>query len=259
MLSQVKKLAQDFVGLFGYQFTRLSVHPGHSAPVEMNDQDIELVQWVYNEQLSMVTFAGLFSTVAAAKYVAENEIAGDFVECGVWRGGNSIIAAEIFKRYRLDKKVFLFDTFRGMTEPTLDDRSIADNQPALKEFIRQQEETHNSWCFAPLEEVQSNFRKRNLLDANVVFIEGPVEETLRQRGVPPTSISFLRLDTDWYESTKVELQVLYPSVTNGGVLVIDDYGWWSGSKKATDEYFSDGKIRPLFHVIDETRRIGVKL
>jgi O-methyltransferase len=259
MLSQVKRLAQDFVGMFGYQFTRVSASPGYSAPVEMNEQDIELVQWVHREQLSMATFAGLFSTVAAAKYVAENQIDGDFVECGVWRGGNSIIAAEIFRRYQLDKKVFLFDTFKGMTEPTQDDRSLVDNEPALKEYIRQQEETHNSWCFAPLGEVQSNFRKRNLLDANVVFVEGPVEDTLRQSGVPPKRISFLRLDTDWYESTKVELEILYPLVPQGGVVVIDDYGCWSGSKKATDEYFSDGKARPFFHVTDETRRIGIKL
>ena len=258
MLSQVKSLAQDFVGLFGYQFTRLSAYQGYPAPVEMNDQDIELVQWVRNEELSMVSFAGLFSTVAAAKYVAENEIDGDFVECGVWRGGNSIIAAEIFKRYGLDKKVFLFDTFKGMTAPTEDDRSIEDDQPAWREFMRQQKETHNSWCYASLGEVQNNFRKRNLLDANVVFIEGPVEETLRKKGVPPTCISFLRLDTDWYESTKVELETLYPSVTNGGVVVIDDYGCWSGSKKATDEYFSAGKERPFLHATDDTRRIGIK-
>ena len=258
MLRKMKSLTQDFVGLFGYQITKLSIQQGYSPPVEMNDQDIELVEWVRQEKLSMVPFAGLFSTVAAAKYVAENEIDGDFVECGVWRGGNSIIAAEIFKRYGLNKKVFLFDTFKGMTEPTQDDRSIADNQPALKEYIRLQEEAHNSWCFAPVEEVKSNFSRRNLLDPNVVFVEGPVEETLHRKSIPPARICFLRLDTDWYESTRVELEILYPSVTKGGVVVIDDYGHWSGSKKATDEYFADGKSRPLFHAIDRTRRIGIK-
>jgi O-methyltransferase len=258
MLGGIKRATQGFFGLFGYQLSKLHPKSSDSAPIEMNDEDIELVQWVHGENLSMVSLAGLFSTVAAAKYVAENKIQGDFVECGVWRGGNSIIAAEIFKRYSLNTRVFLFDTFKGMTEPSQDDRNIQDNQPALKEFISHQEETHNSWCFAPLEEVRNNFRKRNLLDESVIFVEGPVEETLLQGGVRPSSISFLRLDTDWYESTKIELEVLYPLVTNGGVLVIDDYGYWTGSKKATDEYFSNEIMRPLFHPIDESRRIGIK-
>ena len=258
MIGGIKRATQGFLGLFGYQISQLHLDPASSAPVEMNDDDIELVQWVHNENLSMVSVAGLFSTVAAAKYVAENEIQGDFVECGVWRGGNSIIAAEIFKRYSLNKRVFLFDTFKGMTEPSQDDRYIQDNRPALKDFILRQEETHNSWCFAPLDEVRNNFRKRNLSEENIVFIEGPVEETLLERGVIPESISFLRLDTDWYESTKVELEVLYPLVTKGGVVVIDDYGFWSGAKKATDEYFSHGFTRPFFHATDETRRIGIK-
>lgn len=172
--------------------------------------------------------------------------------------GNSIIAAEIFKRYSSERRVFLFDTFQGMTEPTQDDRYIADGQPAMEDFVRQQEKTHNSWCFAPLSEVQNNFRRRNLLNSNVVFVEGPVEQTLLRAELLPDRISFLRLDTDWYESTKVELEVLYPSLTQGGVLVIDDYGYWSGSKKATDEYFSGDVPRPLLHATDETRRIGIK-
>jgi hypothetical protein len=257
MLRQVKIAAQGFLGLFGYQLSKLSLGPRSSAPVELNNDDIELVSWVHREQLSMSSLAGLFSTVTAAKYVAENQIDGDFVECGVWRGGNSIIAAEIFKRYSLDKRVFLFDTFKGMTEPTKDDRNIEFDQPAMEAYVRQQEKTHNSWCFAPLDEVQDNFRRRNLLDSNVVFVEGPVEQTLLRTDGPPR-ISFLRLDTDWYESTKLELEILYPSLAKGGVLVIDDYGYWSGSKKATDEYFSGEVPRPLFHATDESRRIGIK-
>jgi hypothetical protein len=259
MIKSIKRSTQSFLGLFGYQLVNQRLQSAAIAPIELNSEDIELVKWVHDEELSMVSLAGLFSTLAAAKYVAENDIDGDFVECGVWRGGNSIIAAEIFRRYSTQKRVFLFDTFKGMTEPTQHDRSVENDQPALKEYIRLQGETHNLWCFAPLDEVRGNFRRRNLLDQNVVFVEGPVEKTLLQSDLVPPRISFLRLDTDWYESTKVELEVLYPSLTKGGVLVIDDYGYWSGSKKATDEYFSIRKPRPLFHATDDTRRIGVKI
>jgi hypothetical protein len=87
MLGGIKRATQGFVGLFGYQLSKLHPKSSDSAPIEMNDEDIELVQWVHGENLSMVSLAGLFSTVAAAKYVAENKIQGDFVECGVWRGG----------------------------------------------------------------------------------------------------------------------------------------------------------------------------
>jgi hypothetical protein len=69
----------------------------------------------------------------------------------------------------------------------------------------------------------------------------------------------LRLDTDWYKSTKTELEWLYPTLSNSGVLIIDDYGHWQGSRKAVDEYFANSEYKPLFNVVDYTGRSAIKI
>ena len=78
-------------------------------------------------------------------------------------------------------------------------------------------------------------------------------------GYLPSGIALLRLDTDWYESTKHELEHLYPLLVSGGVIIIDDYGHWKGAKKAVDEYIKDNNLPLLLNRIDYTGRIGIKL
>jgi hypothetical protein len=158
----------------------------------------------------MVSDELLYATLLACRYAAEANIPGDFVECGVWRGGNAILAADVFKRLAPTKKVYLFDTFAGMTTPTAHDGS-----DAILETKQHQRADHNEWCLCPLDEVRSNFIKYRL-DAE--FIVGDVMETL---SAAPHTISVLRLDTDWYESTKYELETLYPRLCSGGVLMIE--------------------------------------
>jgi O-methyltransferase len=104
--------------------------------------------------------------------------------------------------------------------------------------------------------VRENFRVNGLLDSSVIFVNGKVEETLRDQKNLRKSIALLRLDTDFYESTKMELEVLYPRLVSGGVLIIDDYGHWQGARKATDEYFQGS--RPLLVRLDNTARLVVK-
>ena len=89
------------------------------------------------------------------------------------------------------------------------------------------------------------------------FIKGKVENTLPEYA--PKQISLLRLDTDWYESTKHELTHLFPRLVSGGVLILDDYGYWAGAKKAVDEYFSQNKTQILLNRIDQTGRIAIKI
>lgn len=258
LMQKLKGLIQSALMMFGFQIVRTN---GKSSelPVEFSPEDRELIEYVVDNNLSMVTVAGLCATLKAAKYVAENQIDGDFVECGVWKGGNALIAAEIFRRYGLDKKVYLFDTFMGMTEPSGDDRAIADNKPAINKYKTEQRQTHNNWCYSPIEEVRANFAKRDMLSKSTVFVQGPVEETLLVTSNVPAKISILRLDTDWYESTKIELETLYPKISLGGCLIIDDYGFWSGSRKATDEYLQQLHPRPLLNVTDASRRIAIKV
>ena len=256
----IKKLINRVLSKFGYKIENVRKNSvNNSFPVELNNAECEIIDYVMNNKLTMVSYERLWTTVMTCKYVLDNEIDGDFVECGVWRGGNAIAAAEIFKLYKSDKKVWLFDTFKGMSPPTDDDVGILDKKPAKYKYNSLKNETHNKWCYASLEDVRKNFASRNLT-SNVFFIQGDVSQTLNGIATEQLDkISVLRLDTDWYESTKKEIEVLYPKLTFGGCLIIDDYGHWSGSKKAIDEYFNKYKKRPFLQYIDYTGRVGVKI
>jgi O-methyltransferase len=226
-------------------------------PIEMSTSDQKLFRYVRDNNLSTSSDERLFATIMACRYVAEREIKGDFVECGVWRGGNSIIAADVFRNLASRSGVWLFDTFSGMTAPTDADVNIR-GESADEKYAQSIRDDHNEWCYAPLEEVQANFSKVGLLTERVKFVKGDVAKTLSASTEMPEVISVLRLDTDWYESTKAELETLYPKLTIGGVLIIDDYGHWGGSRKAVDEYFANRR-RPFLQYIDQSARIGIKV
>jgi len=248
--------AIDWLGL---EYKTDNIYYKTQLPVEFSDEEKTLYEYIKNNRLSITYDRGLIATMMACRYVIERSVPGDFVECGVWRGGNAILAAALFKTYKVDKKVYLFDTFQGMTEPTDFDRYAATDKPAAGVFKQAQRETHNEMCYASYEDVESNFRSAGLLDGNIVFVKGDVLETLRDPANLPVNVSLLRLDTDWYESTKAELEVLYPRLSRGGVLIVDDYGYWTGAKKATDEYFSETATRPFLQYVDFTARMAVKL
>lgn len=225
-------------------------------PVEISDADQRVFRYVRDKKLSSASDERLFATIMACRYVVERGIVGDFVECGVWRGGNSIIAAGVFQALLSNKEVWLFDTFAGMTEPTSVDVNFR-GEAADQKFAKTRRSDHSEWCYAPLEEVQANFASLGLLGDNVRFVKGDVAKTLAPSQALPRSISVLRLDTDWYESTRAELEALYPRLSRGGVLIVDDYGHWGGARKAVDEYFC-ASDRPFLQYIDQTARIGVK-
>jgi hypothetical protein len=227
--------------------------PAVDLPVEFSEADRAIFNYIWSHRLTMVTRERLIATIMACKYALMLD--GDFVECGVWRGGNALAAKMIFEHYRSDKTVWLFDTFSGMTQPTELDRT-AKGEPALDKFETSQRGDHNDWCYASLEDVDANFREAGVDLTNVCFIKGDVLETLKDK--LPERISVLRLDTDWYESTKAELKALYPRLVIGGVLLIDDYGHWAGARRAVEEYF-ETVDRPLLHYTDQTGRAGVKV
>jgi len=158
----------------------------------------------------------------------------------------------------LTKKVYLFDTFTGMTEPTRHDLITSSQSPVINKYLKQKRESYTDWVCASIEEVKENFQKCNLLTSNVVFVKGKVEDTLDQESNIPHTISFLRLDTDWYESTRKELEKLWEKLVPGGILVVDDYGCFDGARKAFNEYFEKHSPPPFLSLIDDGARIGVK-
>jgi O-methyltransferase len=225
-------------------------------PAEFDDADRSVFDYVLSNNLTMVGRERLIATLLACKHVCSAGIEGDFVECGVWRGGNSLVAADVFDRMMTKKRVYLFDTFAGMTEPAEIDERIGVPHASHPTFVANQRKSHNEWCYAPLEEVAATFRKRGLLN-RAQFIKGDVTRTLDDDEHLPTKIAVLRLDTDWYASTRKELETLWPRLQPGGVLMIDDYGYWRGSKEAVDEYFA-GPHKPYLHYIDQSGRLAIK-
>ena len=238
MLVNLKKLTNKLISPLNIKISRLKEKTFY--PVEATKRDIEIMDYILSPQdsssrLSMVSSDRLWAVIQATKYIIKNEIEGDLVECGVWRGGCSLAMAMVLDELKADRKVFLFDTFAGMTKPTKYDKTYYDEKAisSFKKFKRDNKSC--DWCFASIQDVKEQFKNVGL-EGKTVFIEGDVLKTLSEENNLPKKISLLRLDTDWYESTKYEMDILFPRLQNNGVLLIDDYGHWKGSKKAVDEY-----------------------
>jgi hypothetical protein len=230
----------------------------YEFPVEASQVEKDIIEYVLSKSLTMVSVDRLWAAVNSVRYVVNAGIAGDVVECGVWRGGCSLAMAMMLKELGSGNKVYLFDTFLGMTEPTDIDIESSSRAPAMDEFLKSERVGHNDWCYASIEDVKANFSEADCLHI-AKFIKGDVLETLDNPGNLPEQISLLRLDTDLFESTKKELEILYPLLSANGVLLIDDYGHWQGSRRAFDEFFSDpSKTHPLVWKTDYTGRGVVK-
>lgn len=204
---------------------------------------------------TMTSSERLYAFVQAIRYVSKYDIAGAIVECGVWKGGSMVAAALTLKTFRLPPRdLYLFDTFAGMTEPEAVD---VDWQGVPAKATYDSSKTgpdSSSWAYASLPEVKRVLYATGYQQDRIHFVQGKVEDTLPERA--PDEIAVLRLDTDWYKSTRHELDHLYPRLTAGGILIIDDYGHYKGARQAVDEYFADKQI--LLNRIDFTGRIGVK-
>jgi hypothetical protein len=203
----------------------------------------------------------VIATINACKHAIVANIPGDFVECGVWRGGNSIAAKLIFEEYGSARHVWLFDTFAGMTAPSPADTTQFSSMSAADRFKEGKGATHNSWCYASLDDVKSNFVRSGADLSGVTFVAGDVSVTLTDESNLPSEISVLRLDTDFYDSTRSEMRTLYPRLTIGGTLLIDDFGHWDGARRAVEEYFATMQPdrRPLLHFTDYTGRMATKV
>jgi len=188
----------------------------------------------------------------ATRYVIRSGIPGAIVECGVWKGGSMMMSALTLQQMGVtDRQIFMYDTYAGMSEPLEKDGIDANSGWRSK-----QKESHNDWCYSPLEEVRTNMAVTRYPANNIQFIQGKVEDTIPQ--TIPDQIALLRLDTDWYESTIHELRHLFPRLSRNGVLLLDDYGHWKGARDAVDEYVQTNNLPFLLHRIDYSGRLAIK-
>ncbi len=214
--------------------------------------------WEKVSSFTMTSVERGYSLFKSVEYIVKNNIPGDFVECGVWKGGSCMLIAMALELFEdTNRKIYLYDTYEGMPKPTEEDVISWNGRSVLEKWEEDNsgiKDNFGSWAVG-LEEVKTNISITEYPENNLIFVPGDVALTLKK--VKPATIALLRLDTDWYASTVEELEILYPLVVEKGVLIIDDYGHFDGARKAVDEYFEKRTI--LLNRIDYTGRIGIKL
>ena len=229
----IKKIIHKLLALFNLKISRINYGSDNFPIFDANNDEIKLLE--VSSKYSMTNLLKRWSLINAIKQIKNENIEGDFVECGVWKGGNLIIYNYLNDKYKLGKKIFAYDTYAGMSEPTIHDKNYLDIDAKKEWEINKKSENINLSfnCYSSLEEVKANIKKNTLNDGsleNINFIEGKVEDTLKVKENLPEKIAILRLDTDWYESTKAELEILFPRLSKNGILIIDDYGHWKGAR-----------------------------
>ena len=254
------KLINRLLHVIGFELRRVTSQTNSENTFSDQDFSDPEFQKMYGlcSPYTMTSIERMYALYNATKYILDNEISGDFVECGVWKGGSAMLMAScLLESQAFDRHLYLYDTFQGMTKPGDHDINLF-GQKATSKFARTATgRDSSSWALATLPEVKRNLALTEFPAENLHFIEGKVEDTI-PKTAPSNGIALLRLDTDWYESTKHELEHFYDQLVDGGVLIIDDYGHWSGSKKATIEFFGARREKILLQKVDYSARMGIK-
>ena len=208
---------------------------------------------------TMTSIERMYALYKAVEYVVQNKIPGDFVECGVWKGGSSMLMALTLKKFGdMNRKIWMYDTYEGMSEPGKEDADIHGQSADHLLKGASKEVAESVWCYSSLDEVKKNLSLVQYPMQQIEFVQGKVEDTIPAHS-PAGDIALLRLDTDWYESTRHELHHLFPKLIQKGILIIDDYGHWVGARKAVDEYLKTYQIPLFLNSMDYSGRIAVKV
>jgi hypothetical protein len=194
-------------------------------------------------EFTELSVAALFNLYTAVRYVVEAGISGDIVECGVHMGGSVMLMEHVLLSDTADRRLFALDTFTGFVRRT-DDLDV-DLRTGAAACLMDEEVDFSAGSIANMESV--GFK-------GLRVVAGDVLETIPTLGVE--EIALLRLDTDTYDTTKFELEQLYDRVTHGGVVIVDDYGYTVGCKKAVDDFVADRGV--LLQRINPNVRAWVK-
>jgi O-methyltransferase len=250
---QLKGYVRTALRRRGYELVRRNRAGRADELMDVNALELEIYEQI--KPYTMTTVEKVLALVRSVEYLLRNQIPGDFVECGVWRGGSMMaVALALRAAGQTNRDLFLYDTFTGMSPPTAKDKRY--DGTTASEIMAVGGPGARVFAYASLEDVKANLTLTGYPAERIHFIQGRVEDTLP--GMAPAGICMLRLDTDWYESTHHELVQLYPRLANNGVLIIDDYGHWRGSQQATDEYFRDLHPAPFLNRIDYSGRLAIK-
>lgn len=233
---------------------RLGYELGTVPPTEPDMTPDELRIWQAVQPYTMTSLPRILSLMRAVRFTAEQRIPGAVVECGVWRGGSMMAIALTLLSMDAERDLYLFDTYSGMSSPTPKD--VTYRGEAASDLLATAQRTDAIVAQAELAEVRDNLARTGYPAARLHFVAGRIEDTVPH--LAPPMIALLRLDTDWYESTRHELEHLYPRLAPNGIIIIDDYGHWAGARKAVDEYVAALDPPPFLHRIDYTARAFTK-
>ena len=245
----MKRLIKSLIRRAGYDLVPLS----YGQPDDLADFEPWQKEIIHRVQpFTMTGIARTAALVHAVTHLSRGGIPGAIAECGVWRGGSMMaVALTLLHLGDAERELWLYDTFSGMTAPADEDVSH-DGQAASAEYEKHAR-AGSAWCGATLDEVKASLASTGYPESLIKWAPGKVEQTIPAS--MPDRIALLRLDTDWYESTRHELQHLHPLVHDDGILIIDDYGHWQGARRAVDEHFAAMTPAPYLHRIDYTGRL----
>jgi O-methyltransferase len=249
-MTGLKQRLSDLFRRMGYE-----VHKTVSFDPAMESEFREIAEKCKGYHLQSIP--RLYALYQALCYIEKNKIGGAIAECGVYKGASQMVSGWVLKnRNSFHRDLYLYDTFDGWPEPGEKDRRCGDER-SVPEIVEDNKKIDWKGIGVSMDRVRKNLLQTGYPEEKMIFVKGKVEETIP--GTVPEKIALLRLDTDWYESTIHELKHLFPRLSPGGVLIIDDYGHWKGAKDAVDQYFSENKISMMLHRIDYTGRAGIKI
>jgi hypothetical protein len=190
---------------------------------------------------TMMGMGALENLHCAMRTVVGNQVPGDFVETGVWRGGGTIYMQAFLDAYgEMDRKVWVCDSFEGLPKPK--DEYAHDRGSRLWE---------SEYLAVSVDQVKRNFEFYGLLDDRVCFLKGFFSDTMPQ--APIDRIAVLRLDGDMYESTIVVLDHLYSKVSGGGIVIVDDYGMLPECDRAIEDFRARNQIAEPLQIIGHVK------
>lgn len=245
--------ARSLLRALGFDVVRYHREPRFAPDFSPADNQILLSCMPY----TTTSAERLYAVIEGVRYITRARISGAVVECGVWRGGSLLATALALREcHDTERELYGFDTFAGMVAPGTHDVDYLGEHAGARFSREKFDDSASSWCAAGVDDVMRTIQKSGHDDRRLHLVKGRVEDTIPASA--PSGIALLRLDTDWYESTRHELEHLFPRLAIGGVLIVDDYGHWKGSRKAVDEYFAKQGISLMLNRIDYTGRLAIK-
>ena len=227
---------------------------GEYPRLHYDDEDSARAAIAVVDDHTMVSYQRLVTLWQQVRYLDTAQIDGCLVECGTWRGGSSaLMALAHLHSGAASRRLHMFDSFEGLPQP--DARTDGESAVRYAAGNASAALTSIGQCVASIEDV------RHLIHDVVGYPTeltqyhvGWFQQTVPADAAQVRAIALLRLDGDWYESTRICLQHLYPLVSSRGIVVIDDYGHWEGCRRAVDEFFGTLTTKPFLNHIDSTGR-----